>query len=108
MSQQLAIALYTASTWVIPLVVAITFHEASHGYVARLFGDDTAWLLGRVSFNPFKHIDPFGTVLLPAVLLLMRSPILFGYAKPVPVNFQAMRNPRRDSLSVAAGGRGRD
>ena len=106
MSQQLAIALYTASTWVIPLVIAITFHEASHGYVARLFGDDTAWLLGRVSFNPFKHIDPFGTVLLPAVLLLMRSPILFGYAKPVPVNFQALRNPRRDSIWVAAAGPG--
>jgi len=106
MSQQLAIALYTASTWVIPLVIAITFHEASHGYVARLFGDDTAWLLGRVSFNPFKHIDPFGTVLLPALLLLMRSPVLFGYAKPVPVNFQALRNPRRDSIWVAAAGPG--
>jgi Zn-dependent protease len=104
MSQQLGIALYRASTWVIPLVIAITFHEASHGYVARLFGDDTAWRLGRVSFNPFKHIDPFGTVLLPALLLLMRSPILFGYAKPVPVNFQALRNPRRDSISVAAAG----
>ena len=104
MSQQLATALYTASTWVIPLVIAITFHEASHGYVARLFGDDTAWRLGRVSFNPFKHIDPFGTVLLPALLLLMRSPILFGYAKPVPVNFQALRNPRRDSIWVAAAG----
>ena len=104
MSQHLATALYTASTWVIPLVIAITFHEASHGYVARLFGDDTAWRLGRVSFNPFKHIDPFGTVLLPALLLLMRSPILFGYAKPVPVNFQALRNPRRDSISVAAAG----
>jgi Zn-dependent protease len=104
MSQQLATALYTASTWVIPLVIAITFHEASHGYVARLFGDDTAWRLGRVSFNPFKHIDPFGTVLLPALLLLMRSPVLFGYAKPVPVNFQALRNPRRDSIWVAAAG----
>jgi Zn-dependent protease len=104
MSQQLATALYTASTWVIPLVIAITFHEASHGYVAQLFGDDTAWRLGRVSFNPFKHIDPFGTVLLPALLLLMRSPILFGYAKPVPVNFQALRNPRRDSIWVAAAG----
>ena len=92
MSQQALTALYSASTWVIPLVIAITFHEASHGYVARLCGDDTAWRLGRVSFNPFKHIDPFGTVLLPAVLLLMRSPILFGYAKPVPVNFQALRN----------------
>ena len=106
MSQQLAITLYTASTWVIPLVIAITFHEASHGYVARLFGDDTAWRLGRVSFNPFKHIDPFGTVLLPALLLLMRSPVLFGYAKPVPVNFQALRNPRRDSIWVAAAGPG--
>jgi Zn-dependent protease len=104
MSQQLATALYAASTWVIPLVIAITFHEASHGYVARLLGDDTAWRLGRVSFNPFKHIDPFGTVLLPALLLFMRSPILFGYAKPVPVNFQALRNPRRDSIWVAAAG----
>ena len=104
MSQQVPLALYTASTWVIPLVIAITFHEASHGYVARLFGDDTAWRLGRVSFNPFKHIDPFGTVLLPALLLLMRSPFLFGYAKPVPVNFRALRNPRRDSIWVAAAG----
>src|SRR3977135_4655470 len=104
MSQQVPRALYTASTWVIPLVIAITFHEASHGYVARLFGDDTAWRLGRVSFNPFKHIDPFGTVLLPALLLLMRSPFLFGYAKPVPVNFQALRNPRRDMVWVAAAG----
>jgi Zn-dependent protease len=104
MSQQILTALYTASTWVIPLVIAITFHEASHGYVARLCGDDTAWRLGRVSFNPFKHIDPFGTILLPAVLLLIRSPILFGYAKPVPVNFQALRNPRLDSILVAAAG----
>jgi Zn-dependent protease len=104
MFQQLYVPLYTASTWVIPLVIAITFHEASHGYVARLCGDDTAWRLGRVSFNPFKHIDPFGTVLLPALLLLMRSPFLFGYAKPVPVNFQALRNPRRDSIWVAAAG----
>ena len=77
----------------------------SHGYVARLCGDDTAWRLGRVSFNPFKHIDPFGTILLPAVLLLMRSPILFGYAKPVPVNFQALRNPHHsNSILVAAAG----
>jgi len=104
MFQQIAAPLYTASTWIIPLVIAITFHEASHGYVARLCGDDTAWRLGRVSFNPLKHIDPFGTVLLPAFLLLMRSPILFGYAKPVPVNFQALRNPRRDSILVAAAG----
>src|SRR4026209_1905164 len=104
MSQQFASALYVASTWVIPLVIAITFHEASHGYVARLCGDDTAWRLGRVTFNPLKHIDPFGTILLPALLLLIRSPVLFGYAKPVPVNFRALRNPRRDSIWVAAAG----
>jgi Zn-dependent protease len=104
MSQQFAAALYTASTWVVPLIIAITFHEASHGYVARLCGDDTAWRLGRVSFNPLKHIDPFGTILLPALLLLMRSPFLFGYAKPVPVNFQALHNVRRDSILVAAAG----
>jgi Zn-dependent protease len=103
MSQTTA-TLYTVSTWVIPLIIAITFHEASHGYVARLCGDDTAWQLGRVSFNPLKHIDPFGTILLPAFLLLMRSPFLFGYAKPVPVNFQGLRHPRRDSVLVAAAG----
>jgi len=104
MPEQAALSLYTASTWVIPLVIAITFHEASHGYVARLFGDDTAWRLGRVTFNPLKHVDPFGTVLLPAMLLILRSPFLFGYAKPVPVNFGALRNPRRDSVFVAAAG----
>jgi Zn-dependent protease len=104
MFEQYATTLFAASTWVIPLVIAITFHEASHGYVARLCGDDTAWRLGRVTFNPFKHIDPFGTILLPALLLVMRSPILFGYAKPVPVNFQGLRNPRRDSILVAAAG----
>jgi Zn-dependent protease len=96
--------LYTASTWVVPLVIAVTFHEASHGLVAWLRGDDTARRLGRVSFNPFKHVDPVGTVLLPAVLFLMRSPFLFGYAKPVPVNFRALRNPRVDTIWVAAAG----
>src|SRR5262249_11881850 len=104
MFQQFGSTAYTVSTWVIPLVIAVTFHEASHGYVARLCGDDTAWRLGRVSFNPFKHIDPFGTILLPALLLLMRSPFLFGYAKPVPVNFRALRKPRRDMIWVAAAG----
>jgi Zn-dependent protease len=104
MSAQSATTLYVISTWIVPLVIAITFHEASHGYVARLCGDDTAWSLGRVSFNPLKHIDPFGTILLPALLLLMRSPFLFGYAKPVPVNFRALRNPRLDSFLVAAAG----
>src|SRR6187397_1635732 len=104
MSAQMPTTLYAVSTWVLPLVIAITFHEAAHGYVARLCGDDTAWRLGRVTFNPLKHIDPFGTILLPAVLLLMRSPILFGYAKPVPVNFKALHHQRRDLILVAAAG----
>jgi Zn-dependent protease len=104
MSAQISTTLYAASTWVLPLVIAITFHEAAHGYVARLCGDDTAWRLGRVTFNPFRHIDPLGTILLPGLLFLMRSPVLFGYAKPVPVNFQMLRNPRRDSILVAAAG----
>jgi Zn-dependent protease len=95
---------YLASIWVIPLVIAITFHEAAHGFVARLLGDETAWRLGRVSLNPFKHIDPFGTILLPGLLLLLHSPFLFGYAKPVPVNFRALRNPRRGMVWVAAAG----
>ncbi|HWF93363.1 MAG TPA: site-2 protease family protein [Xanthobacteraceae bacterium] len=95
-----------ASTWVIPVIIAVTFHEAAHGFVARICGDDTAWRLGRVSFNPLKHVDPFGTVLLPGMLLLLRSPFLFGYAKPVPVNFKALRNPRRDMIWVAVAGPG--
>lgn len=87
----------------VPVVIAITFHEAAHGYVAHLFGDDTAWSMGRVTFNPLRHIDPFGTVLLPAVLYLS-SGFLFGYAKPVPVNFGRLNNPRRDMVWVAAAG----
>ena len=79
------------SVWVLPLVIAITFHEAAHGFVAHRLGDNTAWQLGRVSFNPLKHIDPFGTLMLPAMLLLSHSPFLFGYAKPVPVNFRALQ-----------------
>src|SRR5262249_53370880 len=101
---QLPDMLYLASIWVIPLIIAITFHEAAHGFVAHLLGDETAWRLGRVSFNPFKHIDPVGTILLPGLLLLLRSPFLFGYAKPVPVNFRTLRNPRRDMVLVAAAG----
>jgi Zn-dependent protease len=96
--------LYLASIWVIPVVIAITFHEAAHGFVARFLGDDTAWKLGRVSLNPLKHIDPIGTILLPGLLLLLRSPFLFGYAKPVPVNFRALRNPRSGMVLVAAAG----
>ena len=97
---------FDISAWVIPVVIAVTFHEAAHGFVARMCGDDTAWRLGRVSFNPLKHIDPFGTILLPGLLLLLRSPFLFGYAKPVPVNFKGLRNPRRDMIWVAAAGPG--
>jgi Zn-dependent protease len=96
--------LHLASIWGIPIIVAVTFHEAAHGFVARLLGDETAWRLGRVSFNPLKHIDPVGTILLPGFLLLLHSPFLFGYAKPVPLNFRALRNSRRDMVWVAAAG----
>ena len=95
---------FEISVWLLPILIAVTFHEAAHGFVAHRLGDDTAWRLGRVSFNPFKHIDPFGTIVLPALLLLARSPFLFGYAKPVPVNFRALRHPRRDMILVAAAG----
>src|SRR5216683_2527357 len=91
-------------TYGIPILFAITLHEAAHGYVALRYGDDTAQKLGRVSLNPLKHIDLIGTVLIPGFLLLIGSPILFGYAKPVPVNFSRLRNPRRDSVLVAAAG----
>ena len=98
------ITLYDLSVWVLPLVIAITFHEAAHGFVAHHFGDNTAWERGRVTFNPLKHIDPFGTLLLPALLLFAHSPFLFGYAKPVPVNFRALRHPRIDMVWVALAG----
>ena len=90
----------------VPVVLAITLHEAAHGYVAKLFGDHTAWMLGRVTLNPLKHIDPFGTVLIPAALLLMGAPFVFGWAKPVPVNFGNLRNPKADMFWVAAAGPG--
>ena len=96
--------LYDVSVWVLPLVIAITFHEAAHGFVAHRLGDNTAYELGRVSFNPLRHIDPFGTLMLPAILLFSHSPFLFGYAKPVPVNFRALRSPRIDSVWVALAG----
>ena len=100
------ITFYDLSVWVLPLVIAITFHEAAHGFVAHRLGDNTAFDLGRVSFNPLRHIDPFGTLMLPAMLLLAHSPFLFGYAKPVPVQFGRLRNPRRDMVWVAAAGPG--
>ena len=98
--------MYTASVWVLPAVTAITLHEASHAWVAWKLGDDTARRAGRLSFNPARHIDPFGTIILPALLLVMRVPFLFGYAKPVPVDFARLRRPRRDMIWVAAAGPG--
>jgi Zn-dependent protease len=95
--------LYTVSTWVIPALLAITLHEAAHGYAANFFGDSTAKEQGRVSLNPFRHIDPVGTVILPLALALT-SPFVFGWAKPVPVNFGRLRNPKRDMVWVAAAG----
>ena len=86
--------IYEASTWVLPVIFAVTFHEAAHGFVAYRFGDDTALARGPGHFNPLKHVDPFGTIILPAMLILLRSPFLFGYAKPVPVNFAASRTSR--------------
>ena len=95
---------FQASIWVIPVLLAITLHEAAHGFVARLLGDDTAYRMGRVTLNPIKHIHPFGTILLPALLIITGAPFVFGYAKPVPVNFANLHNPRRDMFLVAAAG----
>jgi Zn-dependent protease len=89
----------------IPLILAITLHEAAHGYVARMFGDNTAYMLGRVTLNPAKHIDPMGTLLFPLLSMIMGG-ILFGWAKPVPVNFSNLRHPKRDMFWVAAAGPG--
>ncbi len=98
--------LFQVSVWLLPVLVAITFHEAAHGFVAWKLGDDTAYRLGRVTFNPLRHIDPMGTILLPAMLLAAQSPMLFGWAKPVPVNFHRLNRPRRDMVWVAAAGPG--
>lgn len=90
----------------IPILIAITLHEAAHGYAALRYGDDTALRMGRVSLNPLRHIDPIGTIVIPGFLLLSGSSFLFGYAKPVPVNFNRLHNPRRDSVLVAGAGPG--
>ena len=97
--------LYLASIWVLPVLLAITMHEAAHGWAAWKLGDDTARQQGRVTFNPIAHIDPFGTVVLPAILVAAGG-FLFGWAKPVPVNFARLGNPRRDMILVAAAGPG--
>ncbi len=90
----------------LPVLFAITVHEAAHGYAARHFGDNTAWAMGRVTLNPMKHIDPMGTILIPLLLMLVNAPFLFGYAKPVPVRFGNLRNPKRDMVWVALAGPG--
>ena len=95
---------YTTSLWALPILLAITLHEAAHGWVAWKLGDDTAYRLGRVSFNPLRHVDGIGTILMPALLIFAHVPFLFGWAKPVPVNFNRLRNPRRDMVFVAAAG----
>jgi len=102
-------SLATIVLWAVPVVFAITLHEAAHGYVARMFGDHTAWMLGRVTLNPVKHIDPVGTLLVPGMLFLVAkftaAPLfIFGWAKPVPVNFGNLRNPKRDMFWVAGAG----
>ncbi|MCC7040412.1 MAG: site-2 protease family protein [Burkholderiales bacterium] len=96
----------TAVLAIVPVVLAIVLHEAAHGYVARLFGDETAWQLGRVTLNPLKHIDLIGTLVVPGLLLVTGAPYLFGWAKPVPVNFANLRHPKRDMIWVAAAGPG--
>jgi Zn-dependent protease len=96
--------LLVASAWVLPVLLAVTLHEAAHGWVADKRGDDTARLMGRVTFNPLRHIDLFGTVILPGLLILFQSPFLFGYAKPVPVAAYKLHSPRRDMALVAAAG----
>ena len=98
--------LITASVWILPVLIAITLHEASHGFVAWRLGDDTAYQKGRVTFNPLRHVDPVGTIVVPALLLLSPAPFLFGWAKPVPVAFHRLRHPRRDMVLVAAAGPG--
>ncbi len=92
------------TVYAIPVIFAITLHEAAHGYVAKYFGDATAYAQGRVSLNPLKHIDPIGTILIPLVLALASFGFVFGYAKPVPVNFQNLRDPKRDMVWVALAG----
>jgi len=99
--------IFAASVWTIPVLLAVTLHEAAHGFVAWKLGDDTAYRMGRVTFNPFRHIDPVGTLLMPAFLLLVSGGrVMLGFAKPVPVNFHRLRRPRGDMVLVALAGPG--
>ncbi len=104
-SFDVAHVLHVLSVLALPVLTAITLHEAAHGYVAWRLGDDTAYRQGRVSFNPLRHVDPFGTIVLP-VMLMLAGGVLFGFAKPVPVRFARLRRPRRDMVLVAAAGPG--
>lgn len=104
MPQEISQFLNVVSVWAVPVLLAITLHEAAHGFAAWRLGDDTAMRLGRVSLNPIRHVDPVGTVLLPAVLVFTAAPFLFGWAKPVPVVYRNLRRPRRDMVLVAAAG----
>jgi Zn-dependent protease len=97
----------TIAVYALPVLLAITLHEAAHGYAARAFGDNTAWMAGRITLNPLRHIDPLGTVVMPiAIYLATQGAFLFGYAKPVPVDFNALRHPKRDMIWVALAGPG--
>ncbi|MGE5246933.1 MAG: site-2 protease family protein [Verrucomicrobiota bacterium] len=100
----IAAFLHKVSIYAIPVVLAITFHEAAHGYVAYKKGDPTAMMLGRVTLNPIPHIDPIGTILLPLGMLLLKFPVVFGWARPVPVNFRLLRDQKRDPIYVSAAG----
>jgi Zn-dependent protease len=99
-----ATAMETIAVWALPVLIAVTLHEAAHGFAAKYFGDDTAYRQGRVSLNPLRHVDPFGTLIMPGLLILVKAPFLFGYAKPVPVNFGRLNDPRRDMVWVALAG----
>ncbi len=96
----------TIAVYAIPVLLAITLHEAAHGYVARMFGDNTAYVAGRITLNPIKHIDPIGTIAVPLVILLVTKGMLFGWAKPVPVDIGSLRRPKQDMIWVAAAGPG--
>lgn len=104
MPQDWARLVQQLSVLALPAIFAITFHEAAHGFVAYRRGDDTAWRMGRVSFNPLRHIDPFGTIILPAMLFLFSNGFFFGYAKPVPITYDKLRRPRSDMVWVALAG----
>ena len=104
LEDNIASGIREVTVWALPILFAVPLHEAAHGLVAYRLGDDTAYRQGRVTLNPLRHIDPFGTVILPALLLIAHVPFLFGYAKPVPVAFHRLRHPRRDTILVAAAG----